>query len=451
MKNRHTSYCSIIISMAMVLLFMACDEEYDTVFEERPDERLQDKLDEYQHLLLSSPHGWLARLRTGTGRSYFYYFDFNADGRVVITSDFNETTAGTPGTGTWTLKALQRPTLSFDTYSYIHLPADPDGHVNGGIDGEGLISDFEFAFDELVGDSIKLEGIQRGSDLYLLPATEEEAAQILDKQILKVIAGTKQLNVNHRGLQIALPDGQLLPIVLDEKLRVFGAQYMVENGARIETFHSHFTFSLEGIVLERPLNIAGHAIEQLFWDDEHQRFTVEMNGARTIDGYTEPFIFPVDPPLYTRLGEEYPVITIPAGSGENPIQGQSEEFIEAYNFAANSMLEGEFALTLRDIILLFDPEEGIMEFRVVISQGGSLFLAQYLYEYTIDEQGILKFTFQQASENGWAIYGDMYSILFHFETDTFKAEYIGGELDLVGGLFSQQNAGYYFSGFLSNQ
>ncbi|UII35027.1 DUF4302 domain-containing protein [Fulvivirga ulvae] len=451
MKYRHRSYCNIIVGMAMVFLFIACDEEYDTVFEERPDERLQSRLDEYQQLLVNAPHGWLAGLKTGTGRSYFYYFNFNLDGTVVMVSDFDETTAGTPGTGTWTLKALQRATLSFDTYSYIHLPADPDGDINGGIDGEGLISDFEFAFDELAGDSIKLQGIQRSSGLYLLPATEEEASQILGKQILNVIAGTKQLNTNHRGLQVELPDGQLLPVVLDDKLRIFGAQYLTENGARVEMFHSYFTFSAEGIVLKKPLNIAGSTIEQLLWDDENQLFTVEMNGVRAVEGYTEPFILPVDPPLHTRLGEEYPGITIPSGSGMSPIQGQSQEFMEAYNFAANSMLEGEYALTLRDIILLFDTKEEIMEFRVVISQGGSLFLAQYLYDYTLDDQGIFKFTFQQASQNGWAIYGDMYPILFHFETDTFKAEFIGGELNLVGGLFSQQNAGYYFSGFLSNQ
>lgn len=435
----------------MVLLFIACDEEYDTVFEEQPDERVQKKLDEYQRLLLNSSHGWMAELKTGIGRSYFYYFNFNEDGRVVITSDFNETTAGTPGTGTWTLKALQRPTLSFDTYSYIHLPADPDGDVNGGVDGEGLISDFEFAFDELAGDSVKLKGIQRGTDLYMIPATEEEAAQILDKQILQVLAGTKQLNATHKGLQIALPDGKLLPVVLDEQLRIFGAQYLVENGTEVETFQSGFTFSLDGIALKKPLNIAGHTIDQLLWNNEDQVFTVDMGGTRAIEGYSDPFIFPVDPPLYTRLGEEYPAIIIPAGSGQDPIQGQSGEFIEAYNFAANAMLEGEYALTMRDIILLFDPVESIMEFRVVISQGGALFLAQYIYEYTIDDQGILKFTFQQASQNGWAIYGDMYGILFHFETDTFKAEYIGGDLNLIGGLFSHQNSGYYFSGYLSKQ
>ncbi len=49
------------------------------------------------------------------------------------------------------LKATQRPSLIFDTYSYIHAAADPDPNVsfsptNSG--GYGWGTDFDFSFTE---------------------------------------------------------------------------------------------------------------------------------------------------------------------------------------------------------------------------------------------------------------------------------------------------------------
>jgi hypothetical protein len=62
---------------------------------------------------------------------------------------------------------LQQPSLIFDTYSYLHLLADPDPNVNGGRVGAGLSSDFEFYVDSTVADTMKLVGRFNGSKAIL--------------------------------------------------------------------------------------------------------------------------------------------------------------------------------------------------------------------------------------------------------------------------------------------
>ena len=142
MKNmKNTLLINVLIAACMVLA--GCDDNYETIFPETPDDRVKKSLEEYNTLLMSAPYGWKASLYTGTGAGYFYYLDFNENGSVTMLSDFNQSAAGEPMTSEWVVKALQRPTLSFTSYSYIHLPADPDGNINNGIPGSGLLSDFE--------------------------------------------------------------------------------------------------------------------------------------------------------------------------------------------------------------------------------------------------------------------------------------------------------------------
>src|SRR5204862_5715275 len=69
---------------------------------------------------------------------------------------------------------LQQPSLLFDTYSYLHVLADPNPDVNGGTVGGGLFSDFEFYFDSNSADTIQLVGRLNGSKMSLVKATPAE-------------------------------------------------------------------------------------------------------------------------------------------------------------------------------------------------------------------------------------------------------------------------------------
>src|SRR5690606_32590890 len=84
---------------------------------ERPDERLNSTLANYKSQLVNAPYGWKGVLYPGAGGGYSFYFVFLQDDRVIMYSDIDANTAAVPLESTYRLKAMQRPSLLFDTYS----------------------------------------------------------------------------------------------------------------------------------------------------------------------------------------------------------------------------------------------------------------------------------------------------------------------------------------------
>lgn len=451
---RNINYWSFILSVSIMAGLSACDRNYERVFHESPDERVREALNEYNELLVDAPYGWKATLYTGTGGGYFYYFDFNDDGTVTMLSDFNATTAGQSMEGTWVLKALQRPTLSFDTYSYIHMPADPDGNVNGGSDGEGLVSDFEFYFSEEIGDSLILQGIENGSQIVFVKTTEAEAQAIQDKKIQEIYTNTTQFMASGSSLRVSLPDGTEIPVIISIPQKVAGFQYLDDNGEDIMIKGAAFTFSLNGIILKEPLQIKGYSVRELIWDETSEAYYVNFDGPAMITATDEPFFFYPNTPLHESLGYKYSAVLIPEGVGTHPFSGQSQGFTDAYNEAAQKLIEGEYRLTLREIKFIFVPATHYMYMDVTITQENngttSSFLAEYGYTYELMEGGVYKFFFEGADQNGWTLFENFSDILSHFDNDTFTTGYIGGDFYLVSGFFSQEDPDYSYAGYLIN-
>jgi hypothetical protein len=446
---------SILFAIGVVIVMAACDNEYEPIFNETTDERVQQALTEYNTLLRSAPHGWKAMLYTKAGGGYFYYFDFNENGIVNMVSDFNETSAAQPMDGTWVLKALQKPTLTFDTYSYIHLPADPDGSVNGGTSGEGLLSDFEFTFVKVSGDSIIMKGLKHSTELYLLKATEEETSRILEDGIEDVLQSTTVYLEDNTGLKLLLPNNTTVPLAIDVDSKLLAAQYLSSDESKIETFISPFTFSLDGIVLKSPVTIGAYSFRELFWDEDKGLYTVQLSNPVDLVNDTEPYFFHPATPLHSVIGRAYKRAFMPENPGENRLPGQSDAFIEAYNEAAGSLLIGPYALTLQDMSYVFDPVNKLMYYDVVIAQTRngvtSRFLAEFVYGYEVNDTGDVKFTAIGSNDNAQVISFDLRVILQHFDKDTFKLEYIAGGFQLIGGFYSQKSPEYSFSGYLLNQ
>jgi hypothetical protein len=163
-----------VFLLISVFIFSSCKKENTRVFDQTPDERINGALTAYGSALTGSPAGWNSTIRTGTGGIYHFHFRFNESNRVFMFADINLQTASTAKESSYRLKDLQTPALIFDTYSYLHMLADPDGSVNGGTNGQGLISDFEFAFDSLATDSILLTGRVNGTKLTLIKATQQD-------------------------------------------------------------------------------------------------------------------------------------------------------------------------------------------------------------------------------------------------------------------------------------
>jgi len=444
MKHILVYILKLTTALVLVILFAACNRSYEPVFGEDPDDRLRAALLQYNATLQEAPFGWKAVLETGAGVNYFYYFNFHDDGTVTMVSDFNASTAGVAGSGTWSLKALQRPTLSFDTYSYIHLPADPDGNVNGGTNGQGLISDFEFAFARTTDDTLYLDGVQHGSHITFTKATEPEAtvlqAGVMQNMLQYISANT--------GLRMVV-DNNTVTLAFDLASRSMAAQGLSADGRQVEVHHSAYTFTTEGIRLAAPLNLYGKSITGFLWDAGEGTYTTAGAIAAGVENADDLYLFEPSVPLYTIIGTDYSTVQIPQGSGDAPLPGQSDDFIQGYNEAATSLWQGEYRLVLNEMNFVFQPAGNTMLLDVYVTQGTTRFLCEFNYTYTIDENGTLKFIFNNANDSAWVIYGSLYGALLRYlEEDTFKAAYVGGGYDLTAGFFSQESTLFSFSGYL---
>src|SRR5687768_602295 len=110
------------IYIFIALLAVSCKRDNERVFDKSPDQRLNEALAAYEGQLSSAQNGWRAILRTdnGNGSIHTFFFKFNGANRVTMLSDFDSLSAVTLKESNYRLKALQQPSLIFDTYSYLH-------------------------------------------------------------------------------------------------------------------------------------------------------------------------------------------------------------------------------------------------------------------------------------------------------------------------------------------
>ena len=174
---------TVVYFLTAITLVASCRKDDNHAFNQSPDERINATLKSAQAALSGSAYGWNANLVTGGGGNYRFYFSFNDSNRVQMYSDWDSTTATVIKESSYRLKALQQPSLIFDTYSYIHILSDPDASVNNGAYGAGLKSDFEFRIDTVTTDSISLTGRFNGSKLSLRKAAQPDRAMWENKQI----------------------------------------------------------------------------------------------------------------------------------------------------------------------------------------------------------------------------------------------------------------------------
>jgi hypothetical protein len=181
-----------IIYLIILTTAIACHKD-KSPFSKGVDERINEQLTNYQSVLTSAADGWTATLITRLGNTYSFYFRFNESNRVFMYSDFDTTTASVLKESSYRLKSLQQPCLLFDTYSYVHMLADPDASVNGGYYGGGLLSDFEFSIDTLTTDSIMLTGRFNGSTAVFRKASAQDRAAWENKQVRNNLIGLNNL------------------------------------------------------------------------------------------------------------------------------------------------------------------------------------------------------------------------------------------------------------------
>lgn len=266
----------LLIAMAQT----AC-EKNEAEPEKRPDERLSETLSSYKTQLIGATYGWKGTLYPEGGAAYTFMFQFLDNDRLRMYSDINAHTAEEALESTYRLEALQNPSLIFDTYSYLHLLADPDASKSGGDWGVGQYSDFEFSFDTVSADTIILIGNYNESRLVLTRATQDEAANYINNSAEAAKEFESINNFNTYFKRLIVGNNSFDISVYIPARRVSFTYY---EGALPKTFTTSFYYTPDGLVLLEPFitnNISIYSFNNLQYHAAANKIALKVNNNVT--------------------------------------------------------------------------------------------------------------------------------------------------------------------------
>jgi hypothetical protein len=157
----------------------ACEREIVSSLDNSVDDRINTLIDSvYVKALKSSEYGWMASIGTAAGY-YRFWMDFRDSNVVIMQTDnpmYESQYKGVPEASTYIFKALQRPTLIFDTYSYLSLINDPSPSISGAgsTNYKGLSTDFEFEVEKYENEMFYMAGRFNKVKAVLKKASEKE-------------------------------------------------------------------------------------------------------------------------------------------------------------------------------------------------------------------------------------------------------------------------------------
>ena len=295
---------------AVTLVGAGCKKTYnDTVGGKTADQRITEALAAYQKKLTGSTYGWIF-MESTTGVAYnqgvsqtgpaivlAYYMQFIDSNNVQMISDFDVSMAGTPKTSGYRIKALTRPALIFDTYSYLHVPCDPDVNISHSPFGYGYGwgTDFEFSFSDSevptdAGDTIRLLGNLNGASGMLIKATQAQRDAYLQGETKNNLAGLNNINKILNYWKRLTIGGIKYDIRVDTVNRMM--TFTWDAAGTFKTQMESYFVTSTGVQLTTPIvngNQTITSIDNITWDGSFTNFTVTLNGQQgTLAGAATP-------------------------------------------------------------------------------------------------------------------------------------------------------------------
>jgi hypothetical protein len=291
-----------LIIITAALLGAGCQKKADYLMDKTPDERLSETLAQYKDALTKAPNGWKVVVFSkgleatyNISSAFSYYMKFNDSNFVTMYSDFDTLTSSVAKTSGYRLKALQRPSIEFDSYGYIHLPCDPDPAISkspvaseGG--GYGWGSDFDFSFDDNVspdqlGDTIHLMGNFNHSAGYMVRATKAEMDAYNNQGLRKGMVLDRILNY-YKKITLGSTVYEITPGTGSKS--AFFKWIDGATGGLTSSASTPYYVTLDGIYFLNPI-MAGtqtiSSINKIVFDANTSTATVDINGtAGTLAG-----------------------------------------------------------------------------------------------------------------------------------------------------------------------
>jgi hypothetical protein len=407
-----------LLYILLALGIWSCNDADESVFSESTDVRLTKLLTTYQDQLTGATDGWNGVMQTQSGGSYGFYMKFDAQNRVNMFSDFTQASASNAKESSYRLKAMQTPTLIFDTYSYLHVLADPNGSVNGGNDGEGLLSDFEFSIfpDSISADRMVFVGRKSNSKLVLTRASSAQATAYQNGDMGRSLAFANISKFKSYFKRFVIGN-VAYEIFADQMGRSMIINWL--EGSTVRTHETTFYYTASGVELEKPLVNGGSTISgfrNVAWDAVKGEINFTVDGTRgTITSASAPL--GVDRGAFTRfrnaavdLGSYWYSTSAITVEGEADAYGLTQTpnfmmmlFFPEYGVSGNSTYEA-FAVFDGDnlmgpaIVPSYNASTGKVTFRILGTFGQNAEINATLGAFIAESNG---FYFYQISEKSF--------------------------------------------------
>ncbi len=383
MKIKHTCYLLFCLAIGCQWL-SSCTNEMD-IYMENPDKRIQEKMQEYTSILTEAPYGWIAEINTELGGIHTLWMEFTPDQRVSMMFDYVEyyrELKTSAFESSYVVKPLQAPTLSFDTYSFLSIFADPNQLMNGaGQAGTGLGADYEYEIVSYKNDQFVLKGRKNKMDATLTKATAEEKEAIRQGALME---NQDQAPVYQNKYYTFSYKGKTYDFVSNGRKTGFLSSYNGEPELQAEGSK----IDLNGnIVMMKPLLLDGYEIYQ--FNKTAKGYTTQVgNDVLEIKGGTTPIV-----PLFNAPpGVLHQTLVV-----YNSMQNQwSSEYFDKHKAAVSNLFQ--FTQTQYYIVyvaLHMYVDGSILEIGYQLYQGGSLgpntYGFYYQYEYEQNNDGSLTF------------------------------------------------------------
>lgn len=248
---------SLIFFFGILALFSSCKNDDDTVFDQSSDTRINAKIKEYSDLLTGATDGWKATYdpQKDVCGAWKFLIKFKSDGTLTMLSDYDDNSSANAMSSKYAISVIQKPSLIFTTYSYLHRLSDPSPDF-GGEAGKGLKGDFQFEIEDFRNDTLFLKGHYDKSILKLVRA---KASDNVFASMSPKIAAFNNIfnNPDLPYFKILTVGSTQLELDYSAEQRILLFRYS-ENGA-ITSQLRPFEFTADGLRLTKPISIPGIA------------------------------------------------------------------------------------------------------------------------------------------------------------------------------------------------
>lgn len=409
-----------------VLFLSACEKDEKHKFDKSPDERLQEQVSTYMNALSGNENGWLLVVDTKVAGGFSHWVGFNKENRVQMLSDIEvyddryANSAVNKQESSYTVKALQNIVLSFDTYNYLHILTDPEGKVNGGKNGVGLTSDFEFVFLGEKNGMYNLKGRYNKVQAMLMPCSPEEYTALnngglksTQDKLDKLRSGMKFPAIEYKGVKANFDFSPRNVVV--EYINENDENTELKSGAYID-FKSALGNNLTGnINLFEPLDYKGGKITSVICEGD-QLFAFINNEKIPVFDNKKSVL-----PLRLGYGKDFAFLRVDPARMEGTLTDPYLTDIFIYSRDFFEKVNKGFVLQYLHTGFIMSGGVPVFQLSMVYKYGKSLYSLLWHYDYVMNEDGTISFTNRRHFNAGATRFESMLRrIADYFCTVTYK-------------------------------